>query len=175
MVMKILKGDTLEAQVRHADRVLDRINRKTAVRTATGFITPFPLSAYSDTAGVVFKHMFPAKGTINVAVVHVDKAPKNGFRINLEMGRGKNSIKHSEFIKDDHISVKLGIAVQVGDRLTISTEPANEGEEIAGVWVSLLWTPDVKDTTAKQFLIEELEKAAGKNLIDIAGDDDEGE
>ena len=66
--MKIVKGSTVEQQIRSIDGILNSWNRRIP-RKITGVITPFPISGYANNPQdkVILRYMFPVDGKITVA------------------------------------------------------------------------------------------------------------
>ena len=162
--MKLIKGETLENQMRSVDKILDRFSRRLH-KTATGIITPFPISNYVQTPadGVILKYMFPAGGKILSGVMYIEDMPKDGVDLYTVLWRNKASDSRSLFTRRNLTIVHPNIDVLMGDRLTISIV-AKGGAEPCGIWISLLWEPKVSDAVVKKFLIEELDEQQKEEL-----------
>jgi len=162
--MKIIKGETLEKQMKSVDVILSRFSRRLH-KTAAGIITPFPISNYVQTPldGVILKYMFPAAGKILSGVVYIEDMPRSRVDLCTVMWRGGTSDSRSLFIEKKLTVVHPGIEVLTGDRLTVSVVAKDEVQP-SGVWISLLWEPKVSDVVVKKFLIEELDKQQEEEL-----------
>ncbi len=156
--MKLIKGETLEDQIKSVDIILSRFSRRLR-KTVTGIITPFPISNYVQTPvdGTVLKYMFPAEGKILSGVVYIEDMPKSGIDLYTVLWRGEAFDSRTLFTRKNLTVVHPNIEVIVGDRLTVSVV-AKGGAQASGIWISLLWEPKVSDAVIKKFLIEELNK-----------------
>ena len=161
--MKIIKGETVEKQMEHVDTILSRMSRKLH-KTVTGIITPFPISNYAQDPidKVVLRYMFPADGKISVGGAFIENIPKDGIDIYMNIHRGDSVISESLFTKKKYALIEFDADVFAGDRLTVSVSPKGDGK-VSGIWISFLWTPNVKDAEIKRFLIEDLERISDQN------------
>jgi hypothetical protein len=50
-----------------------------------------------------------------------------------------------------------------GDCLEVSVTPTTDEDIVNELWLSILWTPSVRASEIKQFLVSELEKSIGGN------------
>jgi len=153
--VKILKGNTLEEQMKSVDTILSRQLRPMR-RKAKAMITPIPISSYVDVPieNVVLKYMFPVSGTLNAGCMFIETMPKDGVDIVMEVCLGKLSRKVEQiFVKGPRISIKPNISVEAGSRLTVSVM----SDEVTGIWTAFLWAPEVKDCIIKKFLTSELD------------------
>ena len=160
--MNIIKGDTLEEQMKFVDIMLERLNRKKE-KIAKGLITPFPISNFVDfpVEGVVLKYMFPVNGQLLFGGMFIEKLPKDGVDIlfNLQTSNNLGTYRtESMFTKSNTFTIRPNIDIRSGNKLTVSVIPKIEGSEVSGVWTSLLWIPAMKELAIKKILIDELEK-----------------
>ena len=162
--MKIIKGETLEKQMKSVDVILSRFSRRLH-KTTAGIVTPFPISNYVQTPldGVILKYMFPAAGKILSGVMYIEDMPKGGIDLDIVMRRGKSSDSRSLLVEKNLTVIHPDIEVLTGDRLTISVV-AKDGAQPDGIWISLLWEPKVSDAVVRKFLIEELDKQQEEEL-----------
>jgi len=156
--MNTIKGDTLEAQMKHVDVILGRMSRKTH-KTTTAITTPFPISGYAQDPidKVVLRYMFPADGKITVGGMFVEDMPKDGVDVFVNIHRGDSVISESLFTKSKVTLIKPNVDILAKDRLVVSVVPKGGGS-VSKIWVSFLWVLEVKDSVIKQFLIEDLER-----------------
>jgi len=161
--MKIIKGETVEEQIKHIDTLLKRFSRKLH-KTVVGIVPPYPISNYvqSPIDGVVLKYMFPADGKIVLGVLHIEDMPKSGIDIYAVVHFDETQKSETFFTKKESILIKPDIDIVAGSRLTLSVKTNGE-ELVSGVWVSLLWVPEIRESIVKQFLIDELDKIGKKN------------
>ena len=161
--MKIIKGETTEKQIEHIDTILKRLLRKTH-KTAAGIISPYPISSYvqSPIGGVVLRYMFPAVGKITLGALFIETMPKSGVDICATIYLEDAHKSEVFFTKKVSVLIKPDIDVVAGSRLVLSVRTKDE-EDVYGIWTSLLWVPEVKDSITKQFLIDELDKIEEEN------------
>ena len=166
--MKMIKGETLEAQIKHVDRILKSYSHRLH-KTVTGIITPFPISSYSETPvdNVVLRYMFPANGTITVGGLFIENMPKDGVDISTIIYQEFTQISDTVFSKRQSIIVEPNVKINASDRLLIKVVPKVEGETVSGIWIAFLWTPAVKDSEIKPFLIDALEKGDIDALFEV--------
>ena len=157
--MKMIKGETLEKQIEHIDRILKSYSHRLH-KTITGVITPFPISSYSETPidNIVLRYMFPVDGRITVGGLFVEDMPKHGVDVTTTILQASTQISNTVFSKKQSIIVTPNVKVSAGDRLIIRVISVSSEETVSGIWIAFLWTPEVKDSVIKQFLIEDLEK-----------------
>lgn len=155
----MIKGETLEKQMEHVDRILKQYSHRLH-KTITGVITPFPISSYSETPidDVVLRYMFSAEGKVIVGGIFIDNMPKTGVDITTIVHRGDSVSSKTFFSKRQSTIINPDVDVKVGDRLIIKVETVKLEEVVSGIWTAFTWTPKVKDAMIKQFLIEDLEK-----------------
>ena len=157
--MKIIKGETLEKQMNHVDRILKSYSIRLH-KTVTGIITPFPISNYSETSadGVVLRYMFPAYGKVTIGGMFVEDMPKHGVNVVATIYRGQAVDSKTFFSKRQSIIINPDIKVSAGDRMLIKVETVSSEESVSGIWIAFLWTPEVKDSVVKELEINDLEK-----------------
>jgi len=157
--MKMIKGDTLEKQIKHIDRIL-KLQSRRLHKTVTGVITPFPISGYCEypKEDVVLRYMFPASGKITVGGMFVENMPKHGINIETIVYQKLTYISKTAFSKRQSIMIEPNANVEAGDRLLIKVASMNEEEVVSGIWIAFLWTPAVKDSEIRPFLIDALKK-----------------
>jgi len=156
--MKIIKGETLEEQMKRVDVILSRFSRHLR-KTASGIVTPFPISGYTKTLSSepILRYMFPAPGKVLSGVMHIEEMPKNGVDLYAVLHRDEVSNTRSLYTRKKLTIVHPKIEVITGDRLSLSIVTKG-GDQAVGIWISLLWEPKVPDAVVKKFLIEELDR-----------------
>ena len=158
--MKMIKGETLEKQMKHVDRILKQYSHRLH-KTVTGVITPFPISGYKYMPAdddTIFHYMFPSSGKITTGGIFIDNMPKNGIDIITAVHQGDLVNSRMFFSKKQSIIIDPDADVNAGDRLIIKVKPIKFEEVVSGLWIAFTWTPKVKDAVVEQFLIEDLEK-----------------
>ena len=157
--MKMIKGENLEKQMAHVDRILKSYSHRLH-KTVTGVITPFPISGYSEVPvnDIVLRYMFPANGKVVVGGVFIEDMPKNGVNILTTICHGSSMESRTFFSKKQSIVIEPNADVIVGDRLIVKVLVAKSEESVSGIWTAFTWVPEVKDSVIKQFLIKDIEK-----------------
>lgn len=156
--MVIIKGETLEEQMKSVDVILKRMFKRLH-KTVVGVITPFPISGYAQdsTDRVILRYMFPTDGKITVGGAFIEVIPKDGVDIYTNIHRGDSVISRTLWTNKRYVLIEPDVDILAGDRLVVSVVPKSGGE-VSGIWISFLWAPKVKDSVVKQFLIEDLER-----------------
>ena len=157
--MKMIKGENLERQMEHVDKILKQHSRRLH-KTVTGVITPFPISGYSEIPvdDIVLRHMFPVSGRVIVGGVFIENMPKHGIDILTIMYRGSSMESRTFFSKRQSTVIEPNVNIVAGDRLIVKILTVKPEESVSGIWTAFTWVPEVKDSVIKQFLIEDLEK-----------------
>jgi len=155
--MKLIKGDTLEKQMGHVDRILKSYSHRLH-KTVTGVITPFPISGYAEVPidGVVFRYMFPLNGKITIGGMLVESMPKKGIDITTTIHRGDKSESRDFFSKRKSIMIEPDVKVAAGDRLVIEVSPIDPEETVSGIWTAFMWVPNVEDAEIKQIMLNKV-------------------
>lgn len=149
-----------EKRVAWIENVVSRLSRR-SFKTASVMTSPFPISncvVGEDVKGEVLRYMFCSRGIINKGALVMDRRLKSGAIITVKLANDIGSESKSYVISGKSMVVEPNIEVFSADRLTISIYPNDSEEKINEAWISFIWTPYVSEVTAKQFLIDELEK-----------------
>jgi len=164
--MKILKGETVEEQMKSVDTMLSRYSRRLH-KTVKGIITPYPISNYIDVPikDVALKYMFPIEGTLLIGHIYIEQMPEEGVDIFMVLGLEDKFKSEQIFTKENFVVMRPNLLIEAGSRLTVSVKPKG-GSRVTGIWTALLWEPNVKETVVKKFLIDELDKV-GKDNVDF--------
>lgn len=167
--MKIIKGETLEKQMEHVDTILRRFSRRLH-KTVVGVVPPCPISNYvqSPVDGVVLKYMFPTDGEITFAALYIENMPKSGVDVFVVVHFEETYKGDVLFAKGQLIPINIDMDVIAESRLTLTVKANKDEEQVSGIWVSVLWTPGVKDSMIKQFLIDELDGIGEENAKESA-------
>ena len=147
------------------ESMVARLARRTN-KVAQAMLIPFPLSAYGilPPDGIVFRHMFPAKGKLLKGCVYIESLDKSGAQVTAALQGSVKLVGQSQSLRitKPFNVFDLGIPVEVGDRLSITIDDYDPTKPPGGVWISMLWLPEVGTATVKQFLVDELDKAEEK-------------
>lgn len=149
--------DTVARQEK-LDRRKERATRKNK-KVVKALVTPFPISGAivgEDVSGDVLKYMFPCKGKVTKGVVMLDRKPTHPVEVDVKLFNTLESTSKGFTLDKRKILIAPNLEVGAGDCLSISLIK-NPEYAVKELWISLLWTPSVRDVEAKSFLAEELE------------------
>jgi hypothetical protein len=148
-----------ESRISHIETIVSRLARRSRT-SATGIVTPFPISSYTDAPvnKVVLRYMFPASGMVTKGAIFIEGMPKEGVNITVSILNALGKSSQTYFTKRRDLLLEPNKSIFAGDRLVIEMEQVAPAETLSGIWIAFLWSPSVKDTQVKQFLIEELDK-----------------
>ncbi len=150
----------MEQRIKDLERQVKRLQRKKSGKMIA-VLTPYPISNCvkgEDVSGAVLKYMFPAVGKITKGMIRLATQLKSGANIHIYIANDIGSESKSYPMPRRNLLVELDFDVYSGDRLIVYIESENPEEKITEVWTSFLWTPNIKESTLKHFLISELEK-----------------
>lgn len=142
---------------------------KKARKVAKALITPFPISGAivgEDVSGDVLKYMFPCKGTITKGIVMLDSKPSSPVSVEVKLFNTVESTSRGFTLSARRMLISPDITVNAGDCLSISLTK-NPEHAVKELWISLLWTPSVRDVEAKSFLIEELGSSEEDDIQEV--------
>jgi len=148
----------MEKRIKQLEIITGRLMRR-ARKKAVGLITPYPISSASfgeKVEGVILRYMFPCEGIIVKGMIRFKEKPKKWHAINIKVFGDSKSSSEGFVVDRKRLVVEPNLAVEDGDCLEISLESSPE-DTATEVWISFLWTPSIKEATAKSFLISELE------------------
>lgn len=155
------------ARIEKLEIITQRLMRRASKRVI-GLITPYPISnsvVGEQVEGTILRYMFPCDGMIIKGMVNLVTKPKKWVGVSIKLFNETNSIIKGFNVDKRVLTVKPNIPVIAGDCLEIAIVPAPE-EIVKEVWISFLWTPAMKDVTAKSFLLSEIEDdISNKELI----------
>lgn len=100
--------------------------------------------------------MFPSNGVWNRLVVKLLKVPKGGATIVCKIDTDGETYTRDPI--KEVFTKELSMGIKVGDLVRAWVEPVVEGEEVGEYFISLLWTPTIKEGTIRKFLIDDLEE-----------------
>ena len=157
--MKLIKGDTTEAQIKHIDMILSRFSRRLH-KTTAAVVSPTLVPSFKKKLDddVCLSAMFPVDGTILVGAIYVGSMCKAGVDIHAVASGDFGSRKKSMFTKRQLTIVRPDIEVPAFSRVEIKMIPRDDGE-VFDVWSSIMWAPEIRGAVVKQFVIDELNKA----------------
>jgi hypothetical protein len=148
----------MEERIKKLEIVSERLMRR-ARKHVVGLITPYPISNAvfgEKVEGAILRYMFPCDGVIIKGMVNLVTKPKKWVSVNVKLFSDARSIIKGFTIEKKTLTIQPNIPVTAGDCLEISIAASPE-DVVKEVWISFLWTPSMKDVTAKSFLISELE------------------
>lgn len=157
------KGSPIdEKRISKIEDILLRLARRSRVSTKA-VVTPYPVSYCAtgdDVRDEIMKYMFCAEGNISKCLFVLDKRPKVGVMVTVNISNDVRGVSKSYVLNKKSFIVEPDIEIFSGDKLTVSVFPLEgEKENIKEVWVSFLWIPYIKDADIKSFLIDELDKS----------------
>jgi hypothetical protein len=147
----------MENRVKRLETITDRLMRR-AKKRASIIIPPSSISHVvigDDIQGIIFRYMFPCDGTVYKGVVRFDHKPKTDVFLNVRLFNDEDSQSTGFNINRKIVSKHIGIDVKEGDCLSVTIEP--DSEILTEVWLSFTFIPTIRDSSAKSFLIDELE------------------
>jgi hypothetical protein len=156
-LMSKLKELPLEKRVEAISKILPRLAVR-ARKTTVGLVSPQTIMAYAegeDVRGPIFKGLL-FKGSLTKAIILFNERPKSPVGVEIKVlhsGVGKSKVFYADRAKSESV---LNIDVEDGTAVSISIHPVKDDYKVTEVWLSMLWTPSVSNTEAKQYLIDEL-------------------
>ena len=158
-----------QKRISRIESVVVRLIRKTLGRSS-GLITPYPISNAmigDNIRGSILRYMFPCEGVINKGLIKLGKRSQNGIVSIVKISNDLSVGSKQFIINNKQLLIEPEIEVHTGDCLDISIKPLMEDEKVTEVWISFLWTPNVKDITVKSFLLSELEESMDKAVKEL--------
>jgi len=147
-----------EKRIDHLETMVNRLARR-ARKKKSAMFTPYPISAclVGEIEGEVLRYLFCAKGTITRCMIVLNKKPKSGIKLDINVS-GEILGGSVSFNADKRLSVfSPNFDVLAGDKLIVTAKKDDPEEHVTELWVGFLWIPTVKDVHVKNFLIDELE------------------
>ena len=143
------------------EKIVARLSRR-QVKKTQAIITPYPISncvVGEEVKGDILKYMFTCGGTITKGGIFLSAKPKNGAAVVISIENDLGNVSKSFNITRRNLLIEPNIKVSTWDRLTVSFYTINpEEDKMAEVWISFLWTPEIKDASIKNFLIDSLKE-----------------
>ena len=142
------------------EMMVKRLSRR-AVKKTTAIITPIPISNCvmgEEVKGDILKYMFACPGTITQGGIFLAQRPDSGAAIVLSVEGSVDTESRSYHVTRRNMIFKPDMKVDTWERLTVSFYAVDPNKDkFNEVWIALLWTPEVKDATIKNYLIEKLD------------------
>jgi hypothetical protein len=152
----------VEERIKRLEVITERLMRR-AKKSVYAVTAPYPIStAIADDEcikGTVLRYMFPCEGHLSVSYIRLDKKPKNGISISVKVFNDLGANSKTFLLDKKRKSIDIDMSTSPGDCLEVSVMPVTDEDIINELWLSILWTPSVKASEIKQFLISELEKS----------------
>uniref|UniRef100_A0A6H1ZBQ4 Uncharacterized protein n=1 Tax=viral metagenome TaxID=1070528 RepID=A0A6H1ZBQ4_9ZZZZ len=154
-------SSTNEEKIKKLSMIVDRLTRR-VVKQTSAIITPYTISNCSfgeEVKGDILKYMFCCPGKLNKGGIFLNAKPKSGAAVvlNIENDLGEGSRSYN--ITRRNLIFEPNIEISTWDRLTVSFFTVNpEEDKMTEIWISLLWTPTIKDVQIKSYLIDQLEE-----------------
>jgi hypothetical protein len=160
--MKFVRGDTDEKKFEFINMMLTRLARK-SFKVSVGIVPPVPISSYVREVPKdegVFRFIFPVSGKVVGGVIRIDEFPQKKeipFIVVIRALGGK--ITRELNVRNGFLKVGLDLPVEVGDTVEILNDWF---EEVKGVWIGILFQPEVSSADVKQIMAEEFDKLEDK-------------
>ena len=118
--MKIVKGKTVEAQIKHIDLILSRFSRRLH-KTTAAVITPTLVPSFKESLvnDVCLSAMFPVDGTVLIGAIYIEGMCKDGVDIHATVSGDFGTRKKSMFTKRQLTIVRPNIEVPAFSRIEI--------------------------------------------------------
>lgn len=165
--MKLIKGDSVEKQIKHIDTILSRMLRRMH-KTVVAVTAPVPVFNYlprPEADGTLLRAILP-KGRIIRGFMYVGQYEEGkqevGFTAAVTSPGGGMSRDFAT--RKPLFVVDPDIPVETGARLRFWT---HSPELIKDIWVGFLIQVGVKDSYKEQFILDELEANYLKNKEEV--------
>ena len=153
---KFLKGDTVEAQLKLADIILQRLARR-SFKTASIIMPQIPMMTAVqriDEDGVIGRFLMPLGGYIKKAYMYVDTiADKAKPVLSMTLFYDGGSRTETLTYRAGPNSMTRDVAVPAGSRLVLTT---TEPESVTGVSLGLIFEVDIKATVKEEISLDTL-------------------
>ncbi len=146
----IANTDIDEKRIGFIERVVSRLVRR-AKSSIKVIQSPYPMICTGP-----MSCMFPSNGVWNKMVVKLLKAPKGGATVVCKVDA--TAEMYTRYPVKELFIEEVNMNVKVGNLVRAWVEPVVEGEEVGEYFISLLWTPTIKEGTIRKFLIDDLEE-----------------
>ena len=150
---------SIEKKLSKLLKITERLGRR-SVKHSVAIIPPIPISSCmsGDVNGTVLKYIFTCKGVIDKLGVFLNKSPDQDLTISLVIDNEEVGSSKSYTIDKKKFTVEPNIPICSWDRLSVTIETGDS--KIDEVWVGLLWTPGIKESTVQKHLIDKLDEAS---------------
>ena len=140
-------------------KITERLGRR-SVKHSVAIISPIPISSCisGDVNGTALKYIFTCKGMINKLGVFLNKNPDPDIAVSLVIENEEVGSSKSYTIDKKKFTVEPNIPVCSWDRLSVTIK--SNDSKIDEVWIGLLWTPEVKESTVQRHLIDKLDEVS---------------
>lgn len=147
----------IEERVKALEVVTKRLSRRSK-KVASGMITPYPISSYTEgdnISGKVLAYVFPCDGQIKKGLVDFGRKLKTPVIVSIEISDGQNTQMKSFPVERRLVLDDFTADVFTGSKIEVSIDA--EDANIKNVSVAFLWVPTVRDVEVRAFLIDELD------------------
>lgn len=161
--MKFVRGDTTEERFEFINRMLTRLARKSH-KVAVGIIPPIPISSYVEKIPQdegVFRFIFPVPGKIVGGVIRIDQFPEKEKEIpfTVVLRAFGERITRELRVRNGWLKVGLDLPMDAGDTIEILNDWF---DKVSGVWIGMLFQPEVSSADIKRIMTEEFDKLEDK-------------
>ena len=158
-----IKGKNSDEKFKHLERILQRFSRRLH-RTVVGLVPSSPVFGFVANPAqnpVVLRAIFPADGIITKAAVFVGKG-KGTTEVVATIRFGPSVASHLFEVKKKALVEEVNFPVEAGAMLEV--EVMEPFENVANVWVGLLYEVSASNTSQIKIAIDQLEAIAEEAL-----------
>jgi len=154
-----IKGNTVGEKFKHLERVLQRFSRRLH-RTVVGLVPASPIFGFLTSPAqnpFVLRAIFPAEGVITKAALFVGKS-SNPVEVLATVRTGNATASEVFTVKKKAVVEELNFPVKAGS--TLEVEVLEPFEDVADVWIGLLYDVGAGSLTQMKMAIDQLEAIA---------------
>jgi hypothetical protein len=158
--MKIVKGDTVEKQIKHIDLILARFSRKLH-KTVIGVVPPIVIPFYYsqvEAGDTVLRFITPVDGTMLGGAIFIEEMEEKRMPLSIKLQSGLDIMDVGFEVKLGFSALKKEVDMKAGGRISVVMHG-----EAKGVWLSLAFEPTVGVGKIKRMMIDELDRVEEEN------------
>lgn len=151
--MKMIRGSTLEEQMKSVDMILQSFKRRLQ-KVVVGVIPPVVVPFYSAEVGtgdIVVRYMAPISGVVYGGGMFIGEMKEKRVEINISVLSGRDQTTTTLEAKVGFNVLKRDLQLKAGDRIVISILG-----DAKDVWTSIVFEPRVESSKLKRVMLDEL-------------------
>jgi hypothetical protein len=151
----------MEQRVAKLEKIVSRLMRREQ-KVAKAIIPPIPIGmakSGDNVQGEIFSYMFPCNGTIAKAGIRLMEKPKGSVVVRVDLFDGVLGEQREFTVENKLTAIDLDVSVKAWDCLKVSVL-ANPEHPVTRIWATLLFRPEVKDSEAVNFILDEIDKVS---------------